>query len=76
MSSTEEFHDWNLAQGEHAPAAAPHRVNLIALLGVIAAIAGILALYALAGQLVLAIWAALALVGWMFIAGAARVSSD
>jgi hypothetical protein len=77
MSSTDEFHEWISALDDHAPRAAPpRRASLGAIVAFIAAIAGIVALYALAGQRVLAIWAAIALFGWMFVAGAARVSSD
>jgi hypothetical protein len=76
MSSTEEFHEWISALEDHARANARRRASLVAIVALIAAIAGIVALYALAGQRVLAIWAAVALFGWMFVAGAARVSSD
>jgi hypothetical protein len=81
MSSTDEFSDRSAELGEDmfgegARVGASPRVRIIAVLVLVAAIAAVLALYALAGQRLLAIWSALALLGWMFVAGAARASSD
>lgn len=73
MSSIEKFAD---PLGEDSRLAAPRRVNLLAVLGLIAAGAGIVALYVFAGQRFLAIWSAVALLGWMFVAGAAKATSD
>ncbi|MBY6239671.1 hypothetical protein [Methylosinus sp. Sm6] len=76
MSPFEELSDRTAARGQDDRVAAPPRVSLLAAVALIAAIVGILALDALAGQRLLAIWAAVALCGWMFVAGAARASSD
>ncbi|ATQ70080.1 MULTISPECIES: hypothetical protein [Methylosinus] len=76
MSSTEEFHEWISALEDRARSDVRRRANRVAIVAFIAAVAGIVALYAFAGQHVLAIWAAVALFGWLFVAGAARVSSD
>jgi hypothetical protein len=81
-----EGHVMSLADKFHIPKPASIRnfshglalpqLRLLAILGIAAMIVAALAFIFAAGHPIISIWAALIIIGWLFVAGAAKVSED